>query len=209
MNKIILSGEVVGEICYSHETRDEKFYIFYMSSERQSGTKDVVPCIVSEVFLSQIENNKQCKIKVAGEVRTRNAHVEQGKTKLEIFVFVKEILEYGSEDENSVCLEGYICKPTSFRGTPLGREICDILVASNREHNNKSDYIPCIAWGRNAIRTSELNVGTRVKVLGRLQSREYNKRLGDETYEARTAYELSSSMVSVVEESEESNENSN
>ena len=209
MNKIILSGEVVGAICYSHETRDEKFYIFYLSSERQSGTKDVVPCIVSEVFLSQIENNKQCKIKVVGEVRTRNAHVSSGKTRLEIFVFVKEILEYESEDENSVCIEGYICKPTSFRGTPLGREICDILVASNREHNNKSDYIPCIAWGRNAIRTSELNVGTRVKVLGRLQSREYSKRLGDETYEARTAYELSSSMVSVVEESEESNENSN
>lgn len=197
MNKIILSGEVVGEICYSHETRDEKFYIFYMSSERQSGTKDVVPCIISEVFLSQIENNKQCKIKVAGEVRTRNAHVEQGKTRLEIFVFVKEILEYGSEDENSVCLEGYICKPTSFRGTPLGREICDILVASNREHNNKSDYIPCIAWGRNAKRTSLVEVGCKVFAKGRLQSREYTKINNEGEKEERTAYELSLNCIEI------------
>ena len=113
------------------------------------------------------------------------------------------------EDENNVELDGFICKEPTYRETPLGRQVSDLIIASNRERNFKSDYIPCIAWGRNAIRTSELNVGTRVKVLGRLQSREYNKRLGDETYEARTAYELSSSMVSVVEESEESNENSN
>ena len=202
MNKIILSGEVVGAICYSHETRDEKFYTFYLSSERQSGTKDTVQCIVSEVFLSQIENNKQCKIKVTGEVRTRNAHVEPGKTRLEIFVFVKEILEYESEDENSVCLEGYICKPTLFRGTPLGREICDILVASNREHNNKSDYIPCIAWGRNALRASIFNVGDNIKLTGRLQSREYTKKFDDGTEEVRTAYEVSSSSVVVVEKEE-------
>ena len=197
MNKIILSGEVVGAICYSHETRDEKFYIFYLSSERQSGTKDVVPCIVSEVFLSQIENNKQCKIKVVGEVRTRNAHVSSGKTRLEIFVFVKEILEYESEDENSVCIEGYICKPTSFRGTPLGREICDILVASNREHNNKSDYIPCIAWGWIAKRTLFVEIGWKVFAKERLKSSEYTKINNEGEKEERTAYELSLNYIEI------------
>ena len=205
MNKIVLAGLVTEEPTFSHEVHGEKFYRFSLSSSRMSGTNDILPCTVSEILKKDIE--KGTEIKVLGEIRTRNVH-ENDKNHLEITVFVKEVLSY-EKDENNVELDGFICKEPTYRETPLGRQVSDLIIASNRERNFKSDYIPCIAWGRNAIRTSEFNVGTRVKVLGRLQSREYNKRLGDETYEARTAYELSSSMVSVVEESEESDESSN
>ena len=198
MNKIILAGLVTEEPTFSHEVHGEKFYRFSLSSSRMSGTNDILPCTVSEILKKDIEEGTE--IKVLGEIRTRNVH-ENDKNHLEITVFVKEVLSY-EKDENNVELDGFICKEPTYRETPLGRQVSDLIIASNRERNFKSDYIPCIAWGRNAIRTSELNVGTRVKVLGRLQSREYKKKIDDETYEARTAYELSSSMVSVVEESE-------
>ena len=198
MNKIVLAGLVTEEPTFSHEVHGEKFYRFYLSSSRQSGNCDVLMCTVPEIIKNGI--NEGNMVKVFGEIRTRNVH-EDDKNHLEVTVFVKEVLLY-DEDENNVELYGFICKEPTYRVTPFGRQITDLIVASNRERNYKSDYIPCIAWGRNAIRTSEFNVGTRVKVSGRLQSREYNKRLGDETYEERTAYELSASMIDVVEESE-------
>ena len=205
MNKIVLAGLVTEEPTFSHEVHGEKFYRFYLSSSRQSGYCDVLMCTVPEIIKNGI--NEGNMVKVFGEIRTRNVH-EDDKSHLEVTVFVKEVLLY-EEDENNVELDGFICKEPAYRETPFGRQITDLIVASNRERNYKSDYIPCIAWGRNAIRASELNVGTRVKVSGRLQSREYNKRLGDETYEVRTAYELSASMIDVVEESEEIDESSN
>lgn len=205
MNKIVLAGLVTEEPTFSHEVHGEKFYRFCLSSSRQSGYCDVLMCTVPEIIKNGI--NEGNMVKVLGEIRTRNVH-EDDKSHLEVTVFVKEVLLY-EKDENNVELDGFICKEPVYRETPFGRQITDLIVASNRERNYKSDYIPCIAWGRNAIRTSEFNVGTRVKVIGRLQSREYNKRLGDETYEARTAYELSASMIDVVEESEETDENSN
>lgn len=205
MNKIVLAGLVTEEPTFSHEVHGEKFYRFYLSSSRQSGYCDVLMCTVPEIIKNGISEGN--KVKVLGEIRTRNVH-EDDKSHLEVTVFVKEVLLY-EKDENNVELDGFICKEPVYRETPFGRQITDLIVASNRERNYKSDYIPCIAWGRNAIRTSEFNVGTRVKVSGRLQSREYNKRLGDETYEVRTAYELSAAMVDAVEESGESNESSN
>ena len=198
MNKIVLAGLVTEEPTFSHEVHGERFYRFYLSSSRQSGYCDVLMCTVPEIIKNGI--NEGNMVKVLGEIRTRNVH-EDEKSHLEVTVFVKEVLLY-EKDENNVELYGFICKEPVYRETPFGRQITDLLIASNRERNYKSDYIPCIAWGRNAIRTSEFNVGTRVKVSGRLQSREYNKRLGDETYEERTAYELSASMIDVVEESE-------
>ena len=198
MNKIVLAGLVTEEPTFSHEVHGEKFYRFYLSSSRQSGNCDVLMCTVPEIIKNGI--NEGNMVKVLGEIRTRNVH-EDDKSHLEVTVFVKEVLLY-EKDENNVELDGFICKEPVYRETPFGRQITDLIVASNRERNYKSDYIPCIAWGRNAIRTSESNVGTRVKVSGRLQSREYNKRLGDETYEVRTAYELSAAMVDEVEESE-------
>ena len=205
MNKIVLAGLVTEEPTFSHEVHGERFYRFYLSSSRQSGYCDVLMCTVPEIIKNGI--NEGNMVKVFGEIRTRNVH-EDEKSHLEVTVFVKEVLLY-DKDENNVELDGFICKEPVYRETPFGRQITDLIVASNRERNYKSDYIPCIAWGRNAIRASDFNVGTRVKVSGRLQSREYNKRLGDETYEARTAYELSAAMVDVVEESEESDESSN
>ena len=204
MNKIVLAGLVTEEPIFSHEVHGEKFYRFYLSSSRQSGYCDVLMCTVPEIIKNGI--NEGNMVKVLGEIRTRNVH-ENDKNHLEITVFVKEVLLY-EEDENNVELDGFICKEPTYRETPFGRQITDLMVASNREYF-KSDYIPCIAWGRNAIRASEFNVGTRVKVLGRLQSREYKKKIDDETYEIRTAYELSASMVDVVEESEETDESSN
>ena len=205
MNKIVLAGLVTEEPTFSHEVHGEKFYRFYLSSSRQSGNCDVLMCTVPEIIKNGI--NEGNVIKVFGEIRTRNVH-EDDKSHLEVTVFVKEVLLY-EKDENNVELDGFICKEPTYRETPFGRQITDLIVASNRERNFKSDYIPCIAWGRNAIRTSELNVGTRVKVLGRLQSREYKKKIDDGIYEVRTAYELSAYMIDVVEESEETDESSN
>ena len=205
MNKIVLAGLVTGEPAFSHEIYGEKFYKFFLSSSRGSGTCDIIVCTISEIIKNDIESGS--KIKVFGEIRTRNVH-ENDKSHLEITVFVKEVLLY-EKDENIVELDGFVCKLPNYRETPLGRKIAELIVASNRERNFKSDYIPCIAWGRNAIRSSMIETGTRVKVLGRLQSREYNKKIDDEKYEVRTAYELSASMVDVVEESEEINESSN
>ena len=205
MNKIVLAGLVTGEPAFSHEIYGEKFYKFFLSSSRGIGTCDIIVCTISEIIKNDIESGS--KIKVFGEIRTRNVH-ENDKSHLEITVFVKEVLLY-EKDENIVELDGFVCKLPNYRETPLGRKIAELIVASNRERNFKSDYIPCIAWGRNAIRASMIETGTRVKVLGRLQSREYNKKIDDEKYEVRTAYELSASMVYVVEESEEINESSN
>ena len=198
MNKIVLAGLVTEEPTFSHEVHGEKFYRFRLLSSRKSGNCDVLMCTVPEIMKNGI--NEGNMVKVFGEIRTRNVH-EDDKNHLEVTVFVKEVLSY-EEDENNVELDGFICKEPTYRETPFGRQITDLIVASNRERNYKSDYIPCIAWGRNAIRTSEFNVGTRVKILGRLQSREYKKKIDDETYEVRTAYELSSAVVDVVEESE-------
>lgn len=198
MNKIVLAGLVTEEPIFSHEVHGEKFYRFSLSSSRMSGTNDILPCTVSEILKKDIEEGTE--IKVLGEIRTRNVH-ENDKNHLEITVFVKEVLSY-EKDENNVELDGFICKEPTYRETPLGRQVSDLIIASNRERNFKSDYIPCIAWGRNAIRTSELNVGTRVKVFGRLQSRGYTKRLDDETGEVRVAYELSANRVDVVEKTE-------
>ena len=205
MNKIVLAGLVADEPTFSHEVHGEKFYRFRLLSSRKSGNCDVLVCIVPEIIKNGI--NEGNMVKVFGEIRTRNVH-EDDKNHLEITVFVKEVLLY-DEDENNVELDGFICKEPTYRETPFGRQITDLMVASNRERNHKSDYIPCIAWGRNAIRSSEFDVGTRVKVLGRLQSREYKKKIDDGIYEVRTAYELSASMVDVVEEREETDENSN
>lgn len=202
MNKIILAGLVTEEPIFSHEVYGEKFYRFSLSSSRQSGTQDVLPCVVSEILKNDIEAGTE--VKVCGNIRTRNIH-ENDKNHLEITVFVREVLPY-EEDENNVELDGFICKKPKYRETPLGRQVTDLLIASNRSYG-KTDYIPTIAWGRMAIKSSELEVATRVKIFGRLQSREYVKKLEDGTEETKVAYELSANRVDVVEESEGEDEN--
>ena len=204
MNKIILAGLVTDEPTFSHEVYGEKFYHFCLSSSRESGTCDVLPCIISEILKKDIEVGTE--IKVLGEIRTRNVY-ENNKSHLEITVFVKNVFPY-EEDENYVEVEGFLCKQPIYRETPLGRQVTDLLIASNRSYG-KSDYIPTIAWGRTAIKSSEFEVATKVKVFGRLQSREYIKKIDDGTEETRVSYELSANRVDVVEESEGPDENNN
>lgn len=198
MNEIILAGTVVDEPEFSHEVYGEKFYHFYLSSSRKSGTQDVLPCVVSEILKKDIEAGNE--VKVCGNIRTRNVH-ESDKSHLGITVFVKEVLPY-EEDENNVKLDGFICKEPTYREMPFGRQITDLLIASNRSYG-KSDYIPTIAWGRMAIKSSELEVGAKVKVFGRLQCREYVKKLDDGTEETRVAYELSANIVKVIDGEED------
>lgn len=186
MNKIVLNG-TPSDIKLSHECYNEKFYQLYMTVERISGTKDVLPCIVPELFTKQIKEGEP--IKVIGEVRTANSHTETADRVL-VRVFVTEIGEYEGKDNNGVEIEGYLCKEPVYRTTPLGREITDLIIASNREHTRKSDYIPSICWGRTAKIMNLLDVGTKVAGKGRLQSRTYSKNVGDIT-EVRAAYELS------------------
>lgn len=186
MNKIYLQG-IVSELEFSHEYKGEKFYSFNLSSNRLSGVADVLPCIVPEVNLPYIYEGQI--VGICGEVRTRNVEVE-GKRHLEIYVFVKETGSCGADDENFVLLNGSICKQPILRETPLGRTICDVILAVNRPCGN-SGYIPCIFWGRQALRVAEMEVGKEISITGRLQSREYVKQNLFGECETKTAYELS------------------
>ena len=199
MNKIRLDGKVTTEPEFSHECKGEKFYKLFLESGRKSEVVDTLPCLVPEVFLKDVEVGEF--VGINGEIRTRNNHSE-GKSKLEIYVFVLGVDNYEGQDSNSVWLEGYVCKDPLYRETPLGREIADLTIASNRPYG-KSDYIHCIVWGRNALIASDIPVGAKVIIYGRLQSREYVKMLDDETREIKVAYELSASSLEILNEREE------
>lgn len=204
-NKIELCGVIASTPELNHKNYGENFYGFRLSCSRKSTEKDMLPIIVSDrlVEIKNLQVGK--KISVKGQVRTFNKHISDDKRKLLIMVFARDVREVEEESEsapefnNNVKLSGYICKPPVYRVTPKGREIADVLIAVNRTYG-KADYIPCITWGRNARYAGNLDVGTRIDVEGRLQSREYTKKLDDGTEEIRTAYEIS---VSRIEESEE------
>ena len=204
-NKIELCGVIASTPELNHKTYGENFYGFRLSCSRKSTEKDMLPIIVSDRLVEIKDLQVDKRISVKGQVRTFNKHISDDKRKLLIMVFARDVREVEEESEsapefnNNVKLSGYICKPPVYRVTPKGREIADVLIAVNRTYG-KSDYIPCITWGRNARCTGNLDVGTRVDVEGRLQSREYTKKLDDGTEEIRTAYEIS---VSRIEESEE------
>lgn len=200
-NNITLSGEVVAKPTFSHKAHGESFYEFYLASERRSGATDVLRCVVPEILaVDAIENEK---ITVYGEVRTNNRFDDTGKLRLKIDVFVKAISDFEEEPQNFVELEGYVVKRAVLRATPLGRDISDLLIASQRErYPSISDYIPCIAWGRTAFRVAKYDVGEKVNVIGRLQSREYVKHYDDKEPERRTAYELSIIKIDSAEEAE-------
>lgn len=197
-NQVNLCGEVVSNLVYSHESHGEKFYEFELCTFRTSGVGDVVKVIASDILLNPKDDINGRSIAVNGQIRTFNRIVED-KRKVDIFVFALEVdVEPVFDDENSVYLCGTICKPTTYRLTPLGREITDVLIAANRAYK-KSDYIPCICWGRTARLISEVEVGENVEVFGRIQSREYQKKLKDGSFETRIAYEVSASRIDVVE----------
>ena len=199
MNSITLSGVITKEPFFTHEVYGERFFELEVSASRKSGTVDTLIVCASETLLPS-ECSCGDMIKIVGEVRTKNIHMEDGKSRLHIFVFAREIMEYDDDfDTNFVVMEGVICREPKYRETPLGREIAVVMVACNRSYG-KSDYIPTIVWGRSAKRVGNMEVGTHIRIEGRIQSREYLKQYGDGTCEDRVAYELSVSSIKEVEE---------
>ena len=199
-NNVEIAGTVVAEPEYSHEVFGEQFYIFNISVKRLSGMLDIIPVTISEraINISEIRVGK--RFKIYGQFRSFNKHMEH-EHRLILSVFARDIMELDDNqldvNENYIFLDGYVCKEAIYRKTPLGREIADLLVAVNRSYG-KSDYIPCIAWGRNARYASGLDVGTHIKVCGRIQSREYTKRISETESEQRMAYEVSVSSIELV-----------
>lgn len=195
-NQVVLSGEVVSEITYSHEVFNEAFYTFVLSVERLSKEADLIPVTISEKLLAVRPLKSNDKISLKGQFRSYNKQMD-GHSKLVLTVFVRELLEFDETlNPNLVTLQGYICKEPIYRTTPFNREITDVLIACNRAYN-KSDYIPAIAWGRNARFVASLPVGSKVNLSGRVQSRVYNKTLETGEVISKTAYEVSIFKVSV------------
>lgn len=205
-NKVTLSGEIASNFEFSHEVYGEGFYIAMISSDRLDEEKDVIPITASERLVDVKADWTGRFMRVNGQFRSYNKY-EGEKNHLILSVFVREFEETEFEHEepgsgnyeNDISLDGYICKQPIYQKTPLGREIADILLAVNRQYG-KTDYIPCIACGRNARFACGLEVGTRLQIEGRIQSREYQKRISDGEYETRVAYEVSASRLEVVED---------
>ena len=199
-NTVEVAGEVVTEPIYSHETFGEQFYIFSISVKRLSGMLDTIPVTISERAINLDEIRVGKRFKIYGQFRSFNKHMEHER-RLILSVFARDIMELDDNqldvNENYIFLDGYLCKEPLYRKTPLKREIADLLVAVNRSYG-KSDYIPCIAWERNARYASGLDVGTHIKVCGRIQSREYTKRISETESEQRMAYEVSVSVIELV-----------
>ena len=196
-NKVYLCGTVQSEPVYSHELYGEGFYEFSICVPRLSGQNDIIPLTVSERILKDADVAIGKQIALNGQFRSYNKMAEE-KSKLMLTVFVRDFCAPQEENPNTVELSGYICKPPIYRTTPFNREICDLLVAVNRAYN-KSDYIPCIAWGRNARFVKSVEVGQKLALQGRIQSREYVKKLSETESETRTAYELSINKINLEE----------
>lgn len=208
-NNITLVGVIEKEPEYSHEVLGEGFYVFMLKCSRTSGNKDTLPVMISERLTDITEIKAGQVVTVSGQIRSFNRHIDDVKSKLILSVFARELkiltqdateLSF-EEDINTVILDGFVCKLPIYRCTPKGREIADILVAVNRPYG-KSDYIPCIAWGRNARFAGGLEVGEHIQIQGRFQSREYTKKISDNEVETRTAYEVSVSRIDYAEEGE-------
>lgn len=207
-NHITLVGKITDEKKFSHEIYGEKFYTFDLSVPRLSGNADIIPVTISERLFKDEDLVIDKKVKITGQFRSYNSY-ENERNRLILTVFAKDIEFLPNQEEeivaskdlisNEVVLTGYICKQPIYRQTPFGREIADILLAVNRAYN-KSDYIPCITWGRNARYCSKMPVGTEVKVIGRVQSRAYEKKHDDGTVEQKVAYEVSISNLEVIDE---------
>lgn len=203
-NQVTIMGEVVSPFTFSHEVFGEGFYMVDVQVRRLSNSVDQIPVMISERLMDVTQDYTGEFLKVSGQFRSYNRHDEQ-KNRLVLSVFAREVSfipeELDGAKTNSILLDGYICKLPVYRKTPLGREIADLLLAVNRPYG-KSDYIPCICWGRNARFASAFEVGEHVQILGRIQSREYVKRISETDTQKRTAYEVSVSKMECIGESE-------
>ncbi|NLM44254.1 MAG: single-stranded DNA-binding protein [Clostridiales bacterium] len=200
-NVVTVVGIVKDNPVFSHEMYGEDFYNVFLIVPRLSEVSDVLPVTISERLMVDINIEKGTQMAIDGQLRSYNKYID-GSNKLILTVFARNI-SLPNEDyknPNQIFLDGYICKKPVYRTTPFGREITDMLIAVNRPYN-KSDYIPCIAWGRNARYSEKLNVGDRIKIWGRIQSREYQKKISEEEVITRTAYEVSISKMEVIDKS--------
>ena len=205
-NTVLIAGTITEGCVFSHEVYGEGFYTFRISSERLSDKADILPVTISERLIDKELLQVGVKVDIVGQLRSYNNYGSK-KNRLVLTIFAREIRlmeDTEEKSENQIFLNGFICKAPVYRKTPFGREISDILVAVNRAYN-KSDYIPCIAWGRNARFISNLEVGANIKVWGRVQSRVYQKRMGEEV-EERVAYEVSVSKIELPEKVETAEE---
>ena len=204
-NQAIIIGTIEGEFVLNHEIYAEKFYTFTVSIPRLSGTFDSIRVMISERLIMDGEYHSGDRIEITGQFRSYNSY-ENGENRLLLTVFAKDIRHVegdGGQNPNSLYLDGFICKAPVYRTTPFSREITDILIAVNRSYN-KSDYIPIIAWGRNARFAKNLNVGDNVRIWGRIQSRNYQKRVSEDETITKTAYEVSVNRMELVENKPES-----
>ena len=201
-NQVTIMGEIASPFLFSHEVYGEGFYMVDVHVKRLSNSEDNIPLMISERLSDVTQDYTGEFIMVSGQFRSYNRHDEQ-KNRLVLSVFVREVSfideELDGAKTNNIFLDGYICKLPVYRKTPLGREIADLLLAVNRPYG-KSDYIPCICWGRNARFASGFEVGEHVQIIGRIQSREYIKKLSETETEKRVAYEVSVSKLECLED---------
>ena len=206
-NEVKVLGTIETNLQFSHEVYGEGFYSFVLNVKRLSDISDYILITVSERLLSGISMEIGKAVEISGQFRSYNSY-NNNERKLVLTVFAKDLTpvppENAAKNLNYIFLNGFVCKPPAYRTTPFGREITDLLLAVNRQYN-KSDYIPCIAWGRNARFASELTVGSNIKIWGRVQSREYQKKISENELINKTAYEIS---ISKMEEAEKESQHS-
>ncbi|MGF7145267.1 primosomal replication protein N [Anaerotaenia torta] len=201
-NQVSIAGEVISDFTFSHDVFGEGFYVLEVLVSRLSNSYDMIPVMVSERLIDVKQDYKGKFVEVLGQFRSYNRH-EESRNKLVLSVFAREVKMEDELSENAkpnhIFLDGFVCKPPIYRKTPLGREIADVLLAVNRPYG-KSDYIPCICWGRNARFAETFAVGGHVQIWGRIQSREYQKKINEVDFEKRVAYEVSVSKLEYLEE---------
>ncbi len=201
-NEVLIIGKVTGDKVFSHKVYGEGFYTFNLEVPRLSDSADCLPITVSERLLTTLGDIQDKVVEVTGQFRSYNQY-EEGKNRLVLTIFALEIKEIPEQEltknKNSIHLKGFICKDPVYRTTPFGREITDVLLAVNRSYH-KSDYIPCITWGRNARYAKEFKTGTQIEVWGRIQSRTYQKKLETGEVIGKIAYEVSISKMQIVQE---------
>lgn len=199
-NQVAISGEIVSDFIFSHQIYGESFYMVDVAVQRLSDAQDVIPVMVSDRLMDVKKSYIGSFIRINGQFRSYNKD-DQNRRRLVLSVFARDIEFLNVPDtadiSNNIYLEGYICKAPTYRKTPLGREIADVLLAVNRPYS-KSDYIPCICWGRNARYAGSFEIGEKCAVWGRLQSREYFKKIDEENTVKRTAYEVSVAKLEVL-----------
>lgn len=198
-NIINLTGKILSECTFSHEVYGEGFYSFFLETSRLSNSSDILPITISERLMNEDMLKIGAFVHISGQIRSYNNFTDK-KNRLILTVFTKDINSAEStcaKNPNIVLLNGFICKAPVYRTTPFGREIADILLAVNRAYN-KSDYIPCICWGRNARFAEKLKIGNNIKLAGRMQSRIYQKKLENNDIIEKTAYEVSVSKMEIM-----------